>query len=141
MIAAPEVLELEAQSIEDIAAATALSRADLARWPEMLVRLVRVIGGTLRAGGIDAERAEELARRVVAAMATDAGGKVLYLPRGDALKTALIHDAIYRASRRGNGEALAAQYGYTLRHVERIVARQTALHRARIQPPLPLPEP
>lgn len=135
----PEAFELEAQTLEDIADEAASLARLRGNWPKNLADMVDVAVAVLRRAGIDEERAEELARLVVIGQARLVGGRALYFPAGDALELALRDDEIYRASRRGNTDALARKYNLTPRSIERIVHNQTLLHRARIQPQLPLP--
>lgn len=132
-----EAFELEAQSSAEAAEALAGDRSASANWPRTLVEMIDVLSATLIRRGDDPEHAEDLARHLVAALAVHNGGRPVYLPRGSSLETAIKHDAIFRASKRGNTDALARKYNLSRRAIEQIVAKQTALHRARIQPMLP----
>jgi Mor family transcriptional regulator len=131
-----EPFRLEAQSASEAADLARLAALDKASWPKLLADLVDIAAAALAPRRGDPEAAEEDARLVVAAWARYQGGRSVYLPRGHELETALVHDAIYRASKRGNGLLLARQHGYAERSVQRIVAQQTALRRKRMQPEL-----
>lgn len=131
-----DVFELESQSADEAAHLARLAGLDKAAWPSVLAMFVDVAAAALATRRGDPELAEEDARIVIAALARYQGGRSVYFPRGQDLETALVHDAIYRASRRGNSLELARKYGYCDRTVQRIVARQTALRRKRIQPEL-----
>ena len=133
-----EPFELEAQSAAELAEALVADRSSTATWPKTLVELIDVHIATLIRKGFEANAAEDLARHLVVALSVYNGGRPLYLSRGKALEEALMHDAIFRASRRGNTDALARQYNLTRRAIEQIVAKQARLHRLRIQPSLPL---
>jgi Mor family transcriptional regulator len=110
------------------------------RWPRELVRAIEVMETAFVQAGHAEESAFELARAGVVALAEYGGGRQWYLPRGDALATALRDADIYRRSRRGNIADLAAEFGLTERHVWRIIRQQYALHRLKIQLQLPLGE-
>lgn len=131
-----EPFELESQTAADLVDAIATDRASTANWPRTLVELVDVLSVTLVRRGLSEESAEDQARHMVAAIALHHGGRPVYLPKGKTLETALMHDAIFRAHRRGNTDALARVHKLTTRAVQRIVRDQTLLHRARIQPSL-----
>lgn len=131
-----ESFELEAQTIAELADALASEKRGSAAWPRTLVELMEVLTATLIRRGIKEEPAEDLARHLVAAIALHHGGRPVYLPKGAALETALMHDAIYRAHRRGNTEALARRHGLTTRAIQRIVRDQMLLHRRKMQPSL-----
>lgn len=133
MIEDQDDFELEAQTAAALAAASAADKASHANWPATLAQMMDVTCAALERGGVNAERAEALARIAVIAQAHYIGGRSLYLPRGKALETALRDDAIWRASRRGNTLELAQQYGLSDRAIQMIVRRQTLLHRARVQ--------
>jgi Mor family transcriptional regulator len=72
---------------------------------------------------------------VVAALAEYLGARPIYLPRGDALKTALLHQSIWHEwdGRSETKWALAKRHKMSVRSIERIIAEQAALHRDRFQ--------
>lgn len=108
------------------------------RWPQELVNAIEVLEAAYHRAGYPDEAAFTLARVGMVALADYRGGRQWYLPRGDALATALRDAEIYRRARRDNIGALADEYGLTERHVWRIVRQQYALHRRKIQLQLPL---
>lgn len=103
-------------------------------WPATLVEFVAVVSAELVRLHVTADTAEEHARRIVAALAHHCGGRPVYLPRGERLRTAIKHDAIYRAANGTNTDELAREHGMTTRAIQRIVADQAKLHRARRAP-------
>lgn len=106
------------------------------RWPQTLADLVDVTEAALtKAQLVPADEAKQAARHIVAALAYHLGAQPIYLPRGDALKTALQHVAIWHAwdGRAGTKYALARQYNMSVRSIERVIAEQAALHRDRFQ--------
>ena len=133
-----EPFELQAESAADMAAQLAAEKFEGVAWPKTLADLMDVMTATLERRGMQPEAAEETARALAIAQARYIGGRSFYLPTGRALETALLHDAIYRASRRGNTDALARRHGLTHRAIQMIVRRQTLLHRARVQMQLPI---
>lgn len=133
---AVEPFELEAQTAADTAVQLAGEKFATANWPKTLVALMDVTVATLARLGLPAQQAEEVARAVTIAQAKYVGGRPMYLPAGRTLEAALLHDAIYRAHRRGNTEAIAREHGLTTRAVQMIVRQQTLLHRKRLQPTL-----
>lgn len=110
------------------------------RWPRELVRAIEVMEAVFLKAGLSEDQAFHMARDGIVALADYGGGRQWYLPRGDALATALRDADIYRRSRRGNIAALSAEFGLTERHVWRIIRQQYALHRRKIQLQLPLGE-
>lgn len=139
----PEAFELESQTLEELAdQADALARASSnVAWPKNLAEMLDVSVAVLRREGLDEERAEELARRVVIAQARLIRGRAVYFPGGEALEHALRDDEIFRSARRGNKQALALKHNLTERSIERIVRTQLLLRRARMQQQLPLGTP
>jgi Uncharacterized conserved protein len=103
------------------------------RWPRELVRAIEVVESAYIEAGYAEDVAFELARAGMVALADFGGGRQWYLPRGDALQTALRDANIYRRSRRGNIPALAAEFRLTERHVWRILRQQYHLHRNKVQ--------
>jgi len=105
------------------------------QWPQTLADLLDVTRAALLDAGIEADQADGLSRKITAAQAHYLGGQPLYLPRGDALRTALKHAAIYRAwdGRRETKYSLARESGMTPRQIERIIVEQSRLHRDRFQ--------
>lgn len=102
-----------------------------AAWAPMLVQMTEVVEARLRRERIDG--AEALARGVVLELAQYFGGRRVYVPAGDRLKTALRDMEIYRRAKRGNIQALADEYQLTDIQIYRIIRQQKALHLRRIQ--------
>lgn len=103
------------------------------KWPRRLVERIEVIEARfLRMGYADGE-AFKLAAEAVMELAKFQGGRMDYLPTGEALETALKHAEIYRRANRDNIDALAVEYGMTPRHVYRIISEQRKLHIKRTQ--------
>jgi Mor family transcriptional regulator len=128
----PEAFELEMQ--DAAALADTVSRGvETNRWPAVLRALLDVSVLAMVRANVKPERAEVLARAVVAAQAFYVGGRNLYLPAGEDLKRALMYDEIFHAARSGNYELLARQYKVTPRRIAQIVREQTLLRRAKMQ--------
>ena len=103
------------------------------RWPQTLADMVDVLVAVSKRQGMDEGTAFTGARQAVAAIAHYLGGRPIYLPKGDEIKRALRDEEIYRVANRDNIDAIAQQYGFSRRAIEKIVARQTALHRRKLQ--------
>lgn len=103
------------------------------KWATTLVEYVRILEALYRRRGMEVEAAQRLAMDSALELGEYQGGRVIYLPRGDKLRLAIKHAEIYRRSKRGNIEALAAEFGLTVPQIYRIVREQGVLHRAKIQ--------
>lgn len=103
------------------------------RWAPMLAAMVAVLESTYRRLGLGDAQAAKLATAGVLAQAAYAGGRMLYLPRGDRLRKALRDAEIYHRARRGNIRQLADEYGLTDIHVYRICREQKELHLSKVQ--------
>jgi len=103
------------------------------RWAPMLAAMVAVLESTYRRLGVGDAQAAKLATAGVLAQAEYAGGRMLYLPRGDRLRKALRDAEIYHRARRGNIRQLAEEYGLTDIHVYRICREQKELHLSKVQ--------
>lgn len=103
------------------------------KWAGTLAEYVRVLEALFIRRGMAAEEALKLAMDATLELGQYHGGQVIYLPRGDALRTALQHAEIFRRSRRGNIEGLAREYGLSVPQIYRVVRQQLALHRGRVQ--------
>lgn len=128
-----EPFELVAQSAAELAEQLAADRLDGFEWPRTLADLMDVMVATLRQLGVDDDGAERIARALAIAQAKYIGGVPMYLPSGSTLETALLHDAIYRAHRRGNTVELARRHDLTTRSIQMIVRKQMLLRRRRSQ--------
>lgn len=116
--------------------AEALDALPKERWPRDLVAAIEVQEDAFQRLGCSEEEAFKLARAGVLALAEYGGGRDWYLPRGDAVVTAVRDAEIYRRAKRGNIQVLAAEFGLTERHVWRVLSQQYALHRRKLQLPL-----
>ncbi|UYC12269.1 Mor transcription activator family protein [Xanthomonas sp. CFBP 8445] len=103
------------------------------RWAPMLAAMVAVLEATYRRLGLGDAQSAKLATAGVLAQAEYAGGRMLYLPRGDRLRKALRDAEIYHRARRGNIQQLAAEYGLTDIHIYRICREQKELYVSKVQ--------
>ncbi|MBL8260912.1 MAG: hypothetical protein JNM58_00705 [Xanthomonadaceae bacterium] len=103
------------------------------RWPQQLAELVDVTFAALRREGVGDAEALRLAEAVVLAQAMYLGGDRIYLPKGDALATALTHARIFHEHNGRNVHELARQYGMTTRQIQRIYSQQLRYRRGRRQ--------
>lgn len=107
-----------------------------AKWPKALANLVDVVEAAHRRAGDDQELARDRAFITMRALSLYAGGRQLYMPKGDVLERALRDREIWERHRGNNVDDLAEAYGLTVVQVYSILAEQRALHRQRIQPSL-----
>ena len=107
-----------------------------AKWPKALANLVDVVEAAHRRAGDDKDLARDRAFITVRALSRYAGGRQLYMPKGDVLERALRDREIWERHRGNNVDDLAEAYGLTVVQVYSILAEQRALHRQRMQPPL-----
>ena len=102
-------------------------------WGPTLAAMVAVLTTALQRQGIPEDEAPRLAAAGVLAQAEYAGGRMMYLPRGDRLKIALRDYQIWQRAKRGNIQALADEYGLSDIHIYRICKQQRELFIARRQ--------
>lgn len=107
-----------------------------AKWPAALTNLVDVIEAAHLRAGDDQDAARARAFITVRAMSNYAGGRQLYMPKGDVLERALRDREIWERHTGNNVEDLADAYSLTTVQVYSILAEQRSLHRQRIQPSL-----
>jgi Mor family transcriptional regulator len=107
--------------------------APASKWARSLVDGIRVLESLFKRRGMEADQASRLAMDAVLELGEYQGGRVIYWPRGDALRTALRHAEIYRRARSGNIEQLAGEYGLSVPQIYRVLRQQHALHMAKIQ--------
>lgn len=103
------------------------------RWAPTLAAMVAVLTAALKRQGIPEDEAPRLATAGVLAQAEYAGGRMMYLPRGDRLRLALRDAEIWQRAKRGNIDALAQEYGLSDIHIYRICKQQRELYIARRQ--------
>lgn len=100
-------------------------------WPKFLIELVDVMAAELERMGDPEPRRK--AQHLIAHQAHHLGGKMIYLPRDDRLRTAMRDMEIYSEYTGGNSRALSEKYGLTQQRICNIVKVQHSLHRKRIQ--------
>lgn len=105
----------------------------LRKWPQGLSDMLTVINTAHRRAGDDETTARERAFRAVRALAQFAGGRSLYVPKGEALDRALRDRAIWDAFDGANITELAAKHGLAEPHIYAILSEQRKLARARVQ--------
>lgn len=103
------------------------------RWPSTLAEFIDVTRAVLHRRGRDDAQALEDAQQVVLALGTYLGGRQIYLPTGERLKTALRDRRIFLEYCGRNKAMLARRYDITERRVEQIAAEQKAVHVRRMQ--------
>lgn len=117
----------------------ALDRLDpemLRKWPQGLTDMLAVIEEALTHRGATPEQASQIAFVVVRALAQFAGGRSIYLPKGEALDRALRDRALWERFDGHNVSELAARAQLTEVQVYAILAEQRKLARRRMQPGL-----
>ncbi|UZZ12216.1 hypothetical protein NDO41_07010 [Ectopseudomonas mendocina] len=107
-----------------------------AKWPKALADLVSVIEAAHLRAGDGPEVAQRRAFVTVRALSNYAGGRQLYMPKGDVLERALRDREIWGKYKGNNIDDLAEAFDLTVVQVYSIIAEQRALHRQRIQPSL-----
>lgn len=107
-----------------------------AKWPKALADLVSVIEAALLRAGDAPDVAQRHAFIVVRALSNYAGGRQLYVPKGEILERALRDLKIWSRYQGRNIDDLAVEFDLTAVQVYSIIAEQRALHRQRIQPSL-----
>lgn len=134
MSAAPP-LQLEPAEL----ATAAVEEGLPSRWPRVLAQLADVVELQLRGAIPDDVERLTAATRIVVGIAQYQGGRSVYLPRGDALKTALRDREIYHLSTKGWPiPRLMQRYGLTERRLYAVIQEQTRLEIDRLQPSLNL---
>ncbi len=103
----------------------------LSRWEGSLREMVEIAEAKLLVEIKPGVEVAELARHVVFAICSVMGGKVVYLPRGDALKRALRDAGIYRDWKDNSIPIpdLVSKYDLANQTIYDIIRRQRALHR------------
>lgn len=107
------------------------------RWPQQLAELVDVTVAALRREGVDDAEVLRLAEVVVLAQALHFGGHQFYLPKGQALATALTHARVFHEHNGRNVPELARKYDLTTRQVQSIYRQQLLFRRGRRQQQFP----
>ena len=108
------------------------------KWPPLLAELVTVTEAALLKTGLPASDAADLAIAAVLAVGDFIGGKLVYIPRGDRLRTPLKHARAWRMWKGNNIGEIAQFLDVSEVRAYAVIAEQRALHRQKIQGSLPL---
>lgn len=108
----------------------------LAKWPQGLTDMLSILEAAFVRDGAVVADARRLAFRAVRALAGFAGGRSLYVPKGEQLETALRDREIWERHNGANVSELAKVYHLTEVQIYSILARQRKMIRARLQPGL-----
>ena len=107
-----------------------------AKWPKVLVEYAEVSHRAIadeNIEGINDDMARRLAYKVVMALAKQRGGKIEYLPTGDALTTAIKHKQIWDEFTGNNVDALSEKFGINHITLYKIIRQQREIHTNKIQ--------
>lgn len=130
----PEQLDMVPIGDDDSLIGRDIGAVPDSKWAPLLAQMVAVLEALYRRKGMDEQAAFKLASDSVLALAEYFGGRVVYLPRGDRLKTALRDAEIYRRFRGSkNVDALAEEYDLSVIRVYAIYAEQRQLHLRKLQ--------
>jgi len=103
------------------------------RWPKTLADLFRVLEAANRRAGMPADRAALDARDRVILIGEYFGGRMVYIPKGDTLRTAALHALIWAEFKGNNQEDLAERFGINIVTIYDILKQQRRLFQRRIQ--------
>ncbi len=98
------------------------------KWAGVLAQMIDILNSHFQRHGRNADAAIIESQQIVLEIAQYLGGRPLYLPRGDRLRAALVARQIYLQHDGRNVELLAERTGYSVRHIQRIIAEQHQLH-------------
>lgn len=101
-------------------------------WPQTLADLMAVFRAYFERHG-DPEKAPARAQDLCVLLGGYLGGRQIYLPRGDRLKTAIRDVLIWSEFTGDNMDELQRRTGLTKARLYEILARQRELHRRRFQ--------
>lgn len=113
---------------------------DRTKWPKDLAALYDIYEAKLAQMNIDSTLAQKIIPALLIEQANYGGGRVFYLGKAEAVRLAIRDRKIWQESYHHSPERLAEKYRMSLNQVYVILRTQTALHRAKIQPQLPLEE-
>lgn len=102
-------------------------------YPELLADLAAHAEQLLRAEGLKAERAHEVAFKLAEAVRQHWAGQIVYVPVGTGYELSARDRLIWDKFKGDNHEALAREFQVTVVHVYRIVKKMAAAARARDQ--------
>lgn len=108
------------------------------KWPPLLAELVTVTEAALLKSGVPANNAADLAITAVLAVGDFVGGKLVYIPRGDRLRTALKHARAWRMWKGNNIGEIARFLDVSEVRAYAVISEQRTLHRQKIQGTLPI---
>lgn len=108
------------------------------KWPPLLAELVSVTEAALQKSGVPANDAADLAITAVLAVGDFVGGKLVYIPRGDRLRTALKHAKAWRMWKGNNISEIASFLDVSEVRAYAVISEQRSLHRQKIQGSLTL---
>lgn len=103
------------------------------KWPPLLAQMVTATEAGLIKAGATTDQAAEFAVAAVLAIGDFVGGKLVYIPRGTRLVTALKHARAWRMWKGNNIEEIMAYLGVTQVRAYAVLAQQRALHKAKVQ--------
>lgn len=106
------------------------------KWPQALAGFLDVATDGLIRSGREKADATNAAIIAVRSLARYQGGRMFYLPKGDALEKALRDYQIWNEFRGRNQDELATKYRLTVVQIYSILREQRALHRKKVQPGL-----
>lgn len=101
------------------------------KWPRTLVDLVDVATNDMKHAGINPNEASRCARISVGAIARYHGGRVFYLPRGEALEQALRNQQIWQEFTGDNVQALVAKFKLSDKQIYQVLNQHRQLRRER----------
>lgn len=108
----------------------------LKKWPQGLTDMVMVIEAAIVRRGASREQARRVAFVAVRALSQFAGGRSIYIPKGEALDRALRDRELWERFDGSNVSELATWAHLTEVQVYAILAEQRKLARRRVQPEL-----
>lgn len=133
MTAQPDMLGITADATPESLVEQDLRDPSSAKWPRELAAMVAVVEAAFVRAGLPATDAIELATTGVLAIGEYRGGRLVYIPRGDALRTGLRHIKAWRMWRGNNIEDVMAFLGVTEVRAYKVLAEQRALHSGKLQ--------
>lgn len=103
------------------------------KWAPLLVDLLRVFEARNKRQGMTPEAGYAQAVDSVLLIAEYFGGRVVYLPKGDRLRKALVHAEIWRKFTGKNVPELAQEFELTEIYVYQVLGTQRKLHLRKLQ--------
>lgn len=103
------------------------------KWAPLLANLLRVLEARFKRSGTPDPKAYRDAADIVLTIAEYFGGRVVYLPKGEGLRKALLHAEIWRKFTGRNVPELAQEFGLTEIYVYEVLRAQRKLNARKIQ--------